>query len=258
MKRFLAILILAALLPAPAGAIIMRHDRDAARYRELAAKYPAVGALGDRVACTLIAPRWALGAAHTIENFFNPGSDPFVTFGQRRYRIDKIVIHPRRVRDAVDSDWDLVLLRLAEPVEGIAPVLLYDGTDEVDQIATLVGRGAAGPALPGATRTLGVAHAARNLVEGAFEHSLVFSFSPPPAGEDLEGVPGPSDSGCPALLEKDGKLYTIGVGAWGTETHDPAKSAYGSIDAFARVSAHRTWIVDTMAADPPSSIAMYG
>ncbi len=253
MKRLIVLL----LITLPAGAIIMRHDRDAARYRELGAKYPAVGALGDRVACTLIAPRWALGAAHTIEGYFNPANDPYVTFGERRYRIDKIILHPRRVRDAVDSDWDVVLLRLAEPVEGIAPVLLYDKQDEVDQIATLVGRGEAGSALAGATRQRGNVHGARNKVEGGFEHSLIFTFSRPPAGEDLEGVCGAGDSGGPALLEKGGKLYTIGIGAWGTGASDPAHGAYEAVDAFARVSSHREWIVETMAADPPSTIPMY-
>ena len=54
--------------------IVIRHDRDDEKYLTLGAKYPSVGYFQERVGCTLIAPRWAITAAHTIE-----GNPAFIT-----------------------------------------------------------------------------------------------------------------------------------------------------------------------------------
>lgn len=250
-------LVLVLFFALPLHAIIMRHDREPARYAALGANFPAVGMLGDQVTCTLIAPRWALSAAHTIEDWFNPMRAPFVRFASKRYDVDKVILHPQRVRGSVDSDYDVVLLHLTAPVEGITPVLLYDKSDEPDKIATIVGYGETGLGNTNARNERGKVLAANNKVEAVFEHSIVFTFDAPPAGLDLEGLPGSGDSGCPALLELDHKLYLLGVGSFNSGSEATA-STYGTIDGFARVSAHRKWIIDTMAADPPSSLPMFG
>jgi hypothetical protein len=252
-----ALALLPLLFAVPLNAIIMRHDREPARYAALGANYLAVGMIGDKVTCTLIAPRWALSAAHTVEDYFNPAGKPFVTFAGKRYEVDKIILHPKRVRGAVDSDSDVVLLRLREPVQDIAPVLLYERGDEPDKVVTIVGYGETGNGLTRERNPRGKVFAANNKVEAVFEHSIVITFDAPPAGLDLEGLPGAGDSGCPALLEENGKLYTVGVGSFNSGS-DATSSGYGTIDGFARVSAHRKWITDTMAADPPSTIPMFG
>ena len=51
-------------LPLPAGAILIRPDRDDAEYLELATRYPASIALPAGGEGVLIAPRWVLTAAH--------------------------------------------------------------------------------------------------------------------------------------------------------------------------------------------------
>ena len=247
----------------PAESIVRRHDRDEAAYVALGNPYgDVVGDLGGRVACTLIDPRWALGAAHTIEDYFSPGRLPVVSFGGREYQIDKVIIHPRRVRGAVDSSTDLVLLRLSEPVSGVTPVSLYERDDEMGQVITMVGRGHTGTGLDRVCDTgigdRGVLQGAQNRVEASFEGSLIFTFDVPPDGLDLEGISGGGDSGCPALLEQDGTLYILGVGAFNTgSAEDSTACGYGTIDAFARVSVHRPWILETIAADPPSSLPFY-
>jgi hypothetical protein len=257
MRKIVIALTVVTLITSSARAIIMRHDREPARYAALGARYPAVGMLNDQVTCTLIAPRWALSAAHTIEDYLNPVKAPFVTFAGRRYFIDKAIIHPNRVRGAVDSSADLVLLRLREPVEGIAPALLYENDDEPDKIATIVGFGETGDGLRGPNGERGKPFGAMNKVEAVFENSLIFTFDAPPAGLDLEGIPGPGDSGCPALLEDHGKLYVLGVASFNSGSKGTA-SRYGTVDGFARVSTLRKWIVETMAADPPSTVPMFG
>lgn len=255
MRRALITLVVLAL---PAHGIVMRHDREPERYRALAAKYPAVCTVGGQVACTLVAPRWVLTAGHTVEEYFNPGGTPFVTFGTTRYDVDKMIVHPKRVLRAVDSDYDLALLHLTRPVEGITPVLLYEGTDEPEKIVTIAGPGAVGTGQNTNKRERpGAIYAARNKIEGAFEHSLIMTFSAPPDGEDLEGVAGAGDSGCPALFERDGKLFVLGVGSWNSGS-EGTESTYNTIDAFARVSSHRQWISETIASDPPSTIRLFG
>lgn len=74
------------------GAIVIRHDRDDALYKALAAKYKAVGQVGRGGEGVLIRPLWVLTAAHVAESL-----GPFarhVTFGDERYEIVKVVLHP--------------------------------------------------------------------------------------------------------------------------------------------------------------------
>jgi hypothetical protein len=255
--RAFAAVLLALGSASSAKAIIMRHDREAARYAALGRKYTAVGFLGQSVTCTLVAPRWALGAAHTVEDHLDARSKLTVVFKGKTYAIDKIILHPKRVRGSVDSSADLVLLHLASPAEGTAPVALYDRDDEPGKIVTIAGYGETGTGLTGGTGERGQLLGAMNMVEAAFEHSLVFTFDPPPGGLELEGLPGPGDSGCPALLEENGKVFLVGVGSFNSGSDETA-SRYGTLDGFARVSAHRQWITETIDSDPPSSIPMFG
>src|SRR5262245_44915243 len=163
-------LILAVAFYSEARGIIIRHDRDDAKYLALGAKFPAVGHLGGAVECTLIAPKWALGAAHTVEDYFSPGSKPFVIFGGKRYDIEKMILHPARLKGTADSAADLVLLKLAAPVAGIAPVLLYEKDDEPGKIITIVGRGKTGTGLTGPVGEKGtVPRGATNRIEAVFE-----------------------------------------------------------------------------------------
>lgn len=259
MRTASALVLLLLWLADGAGAIVVRHDRERAAYAELGARYRAVvGHLGGQVACTLIAPRWALGAAHTVEESFNPARPPFVLFDGRRYEIDKIILHPRRVQGTVDSSADLALFRLRTPVEGVEPVELYNRDDEPGKAVIVVGRGATGTGLTGDTEPRGELLGAQNRIEAVFEGSLVLTFDPPPSGAELEGIGGAGDSGGPLLLVEDGRPMLVGVGSFNSgDRADHSAGRYGTLDAFARVSAHRAWIVDTMASDPPSSLPIF-
>lgn len=256
MRKFAFVLLLAA---APiASAIVIRHDRATERYAA-GTRFPAVGFLGRSVTCTLIAPRWLIGAAHTIEDHVDAVSKLTVVLADKTYMIDKIVIHPDRVHGAVDSAADLGLMRLATPVTDVEPVTLYTAEDEPGKVATIVGYGEIGNGLTGATGPRGTPHAAQNTIEATFENSLVFTFDRPPAGLDLEGIPGPGDSGCPAFIEQEGKLRLAGVGSFNTGSDaDHTASHYGTLDGFARVSTRVAWIRKTIADDPPSTVPFYG
>ncbi len=238
-----------------AFAIILRHDVDEARSIALAAKYPAAGSLQEQVGCTLIAPLWAVTAAHTVESN-PPFINYYVVFGGTRYEVEKIIIHPGRVRDAVDSDNDIALLKLKRPVAGIAPALLYEKDDEAGKLVTLVGNGKSGTGLTGPVgEKMKVAHAATNRIEAVFEHSLVLTFDAPPGGTELEGIGGPGDSGGPMFYEEGGKLYLIGVSSFNSgDPADKTNGRYHTLDGMCRISTKHKWIQEIIAADPPDTM----
>lgn len=254
LSRCLAFIIIC-LAASTAFAIIIRDDVDEAKSIALGAKYPAVGHLNEQVGCTLIAPRWAVTAAHTVEGN-PPFTNYYVMFGGQRYEVEKIITHPGRVREAVDSSNDIALLKLTKPVEGIAPALLYDKDDEVGKLITLVGRGKLGTGLTGPVgEKPRVAHAATNRVEAVFENSLAVTFDAPPGGTELEGIGGPGDSGGPAFYEQDGKLYLLAVSNFNSgDFADNTVGRYHTLDGMCRISTKRKWILDTIAADPPDSM----
>jgi hypothetical protein len=236
MKPTIIALIFFTILASPSQAIIIRHDRDDARYLELGSRYPAVCLVGRDGEGTLIAPLWVLTAAHVAADI--PANSMTVTF-DREYRIENIVIHPEwRDRGA----HDLALIRLQEPVSGIEPVSIYTSTDEVGKIVTFVGRGDTGTGLTGPRVMDRKKRGATNKIESADERWLYFTFDDPPAATDLEGISGPGDSGGPALLEKDGKLYTLGVSSWGRPGKQ-GRGTYGAGEGYTRVSKYAQWIM---------------
>ncbi len=235
--------------------IIIRHDRTEEQYIDLGSKFQVVGFFQNRVSCTLIAPQWALTAAHTVEGN-PPFIDYFVMFGGKRYEVEKIIIHPSRRSGAVDSSADMALLKLKERVVGIQPALLYEGDDEYGKKIIIAGYGDTGTGLTGPVAGVrGKLRAATNEIEWVLENSIMFTFDAPPLGTDLEGMSGPGDSGGPALYEENGKLFIMGVGSMNTGKPGPKFQlpSYWSWEGYARISTRRTWLMDTIKADPPTN-----
>lgn len=234
--------------------IVIRHDREDAQYLALGAKYPQSGFFQERVGCTLIAPNWAITAAHTVENS-PPFTNYFVMFGGKRYEVEKIITHPARIKDTVDSSADIALLKFKEPVKVIAPALLYDKQDEAGKPIVLVGYGKTGTGLTGETSEKGKQRGATNEIDGTLENSLILTFDAPPFGTDLEGIGGSGDSGSPAFYEENGKLYLIGINSFNSGNSKAATvGKYLTFDGYARVSTRRKWILETIKNDPPNSL----
>ena len=240
MKTTIIALIAFMTLASPSQAIIIRHDRDDARYIELGSRYPAVCFVGRDGEGTLIASDWVLTAAHVAAGI--PKNSMKVTF-DREYRIEKIIIHPGW-RDGGPND--LALIRLSEPVSGIKPVSVYTATDETGKIITFVGRGDTGTGLTGPRVMDRKKRGATNKVEAADERWLYFTFDDPQTATDMEGISGPGDSGGPALLEKDGNLYTLGVSSWGRRGEN-GRGTYGAREGYTRLSQYAQWIAEQLA-----------
>ncbi len=237
-KAWVAVVLLCGVLIS-AGAVVIRHDRDDAKYLALGAKYPQVGVIGRAGDATLIAPQWALTAAHVARGA-RAGA---VTFAGVEYPIAERILHPQW-RDG--GPHDVGLLRLAQPVTGITPMALYEKSDEAGKVAILVGHGGTGTGEIGPRGEDGKKRACTNRVESADENWITFRFDEPPSATDLEGIPGPGDSGGPSILEVNGVPYVAGVSVWGQPGKN-GRGTYGAMDGSTRVSTHLKWLRSAMA-----------
>lgn len=233
---------------ADAGAIIRRHDREDTRYVELAAKHSAVTRLGGGTA-TLVDPRWLMTAGHVAANL-SP-FDRTVRFKGRSYAIENVVIHSKSPMRNRLKRVDLALIKLAEPVHGVAPVSLYDKDDEKGQTVVFVGPGMYGDGLTGPQSDDGKMRAATNTVADVLENYITFKFDAPPDGTEMEGISGPGDSGGPALLEVDGRTLILGVSSTNDDAGAAGPCRYHSTEFYARVSTALEWVHTTLASSVP-------
>jgi hypothetical protein len=221
----------------PALAVVIRHDRTDADALAAGAPFDAVGRVDPDGGCTLIAPRWAVTAAH-VARPLRPGAQ--VSFGDLASTVSRVVLHPdSESPPGMPPEVDLALLELSPPVEHVEPVSLYRGTAEQGATMTIVGYGDFGPAGVPLHRGDGRRRAVTNVVHDAGPRRLFMRFDRPPDGTPLEGVGGPGDSGGPALIQEGGTWRLAGVSS---ASMDGRPGQYGVVDVYTRVSAYVAWI----------------
>ncbi len=139
------------------------------------------------------------------------------------------------------------MLKLGASVTGIDPIALYRESDELGKRITFVGWGDTGTGMSGPEGADGTRRGVHNVVSSVNNDWIHFLFDAPPEGDDLEGISGPGDSGGPALLEVDGQLFILGVGSSNDDFGQGIPACtYGTTEIYARVSAHRAWIEETI------------
>lgn len=252
--RSTLLIMCAGVASSPIEAIVVRHDADDAAFIELAQRFPAVanvrcadGSCGLGAESTLIDPRWLVTAAHVAAEL-RPGDTAEI--GGTTYPIERIALHPDW-HSTTDIRVDIALVRLAQPVTGVAPVPLYSGSDEVGMPVVFVGRGGTGTGLTGPVTEDLKLRAATNSVESVVDGSLLrFRFDAPgdPDVTELEGISGPGDSGGPAFVERDGRVLLIGVGVGqNARPADGKRGHYKVLEIYTRVSAFVGWMEATLA-----------
>jgi hypothetical protein len=240
LARGLAILSIAT-LALPAGAIVIRHDRDDARYLELGSRYTAAVKVLPDGAGVLIAPDWVLTAGHVVRGVSR--RSPRIVINGREHEVARAFVHP---------DWlemgphDVGLFQLRQQVTDVTPVVLHAAGDEVGQVVTFVGTGDTGTGRTGPHAADGKKRGATNTVDAVDDDWIYFTFDEGDDATDLEGVSGPGDSGGPALVNVDGQLRTIGVSVF-SDGKGRGPGRYGVGEVYARVSTHRDWIESVIA-----------
>ena len=273
MKRFLLFaMLLAGSLPA--GAIVIRHDVDDAGYRIASSEFPALVDMPGEGHGSLIAPQWAVTAAHTLPR--HAELKQVVINGLPR-EVERVIVHPgyRTLPQALidqatvsgeamlivvflASSDDIALIKLSQPVTDVAPVARYQRDDEAGQIIKLIGKGATGtgdnghdPSGPNRTEL----RRAFNKASSAYDRWLCYVFDAPPSALPLEGVLGNGDSGGPALIQSGDQWLLAGLGSWkvvqgNVLTARPGR--YGQVACNVRMSHYADWIDSVMSA-PPSA-----
>jgi Trypsin len=218
----------------PAGAILIRADRDDAEYIELASRYasavPLGAAAGEGV---LVAPRWVLTAAHRAQAIEDTKPRPRLRIGKRDYGIQSVFVRPQWIRGGTN---DIALLLLDRAVSGVEPTPLYRESDESDQGVVIVGHGASGkiggPELARDAR----ARAAINTVNRVEPRRIGLRLKKGDDASDLQGAITPEETGSPAYIETKAGLFVAGI-AIGTDDE---------WQNYARVSFYVPWIEGVM------------
>jgi len=234
---------------------------------ELAAEaaYASVGKLnrsGDITSGVLIDPYFVLTAAHVVLNA--PANGFIFTIGNFDYT------SAGYTASGVD---DLAIIQLASPVLNVTPALLYTGSAEVGQLATLVGFGEGGLGSTGATTARGTKRAATNLISATQDVGLgtttgrmllydfdsgipQHSYFSPFTQTSQEGMIAAGDSGGGTFATINSLSYLIGIHAGVWSDGDGFAADYGDAGGDVRVSTASPFIQSVV--PEPSSIACLG
>ena len=230
----------AVLLPAAAGAIVIRDDVADAVHLNLGVAEENVGKLlaRRRLDCTatLIAPGWALTAAHCLTDM----SRVRLEFEGQNVAARSWYVH-KRWNNNERRGYDIGLIRLRTPVVGVTPATLYRGSDEVGQVGRIVGYGDHGDGQIGANDFDAQRRTAYNDIDAvAFAAGrpsvLVTDFDAPgdPGVLANEGTTAPGDSGGPLFIG----TAIAGITSWGSSDY----STYGDLARYTRVSSFANWV----------------
>ncbi len=225
-------------LCAPARGLVGRHDRKDEALLALGQRFPATGRIDPDGSCTLVAPTWIVTAGH-VAHQIRPGVHS-VYFGTKKYTVKRVVMHPDcKPSGHRPPEVDLALIELADPVKDVTPAALYRKNDETGKSIIVAGYGDLGDGTSRPRFTDGKLRAATNVIDSVRPARILFDFSKPPAGTDLEGVSGPGDSGGPAFVEIDGRPLLIGVSS---AAMNGKPGRYGVTEVYTRISAFAPWI----------------
>jgi hypothetical protein len=250
LKLIKTILPLGWLIASSAYAIVIRHDVEDKQYLALGEEYSQSVAYIGGCAATLVDVNWVLTAAHCLkgkeDNLF------FVKHNDSQYRIEKIFIHPKFDRKN-DEIYDAALVQLKDAIEIGKPALLYQGYNENGQAVIFVGRGTYGNGKDGLIRDDYKERGATNTVDMVNEHVIGFTFNPPPKSTVLEGISSRGDSGGPAFIELDDKLFVIGVSSYQV-SKGYKEGHYGVGEYYTRVSSLYPWLKKVINNSPAPNI----
>jgi hypothetical protein len=194
--------------------------------------YAAVGkvgdANGDKATGTLIAPQYALVAAHSVANV--PTAQVTFTVGGVTYDVDEVFIHPAYLSELSGQDGasDIAILKLASAVTNVAPAKLIDAAPSVGEFLNLVGFGTKFGSEYGIKR-VGSTPNVDQLNPTTFRWTYRHAY-------ETNSTQG--DSGAPLFLTYGGAEYVAGIVSGGRNE----SASFGDVAVNTRVDAFLPWI----------------
>jgi hypothetical protein len=182
----------------------------------------------------LVARQWVVTAGHATQGYLL--NEVWVRGKQRK--VAQLILYPgfrgeyTSLKEAAQNptlkNWpsieskllavhDIALIKLAEPVDDVAPVMLYRGSQEQGKIAEILGKGATGNGTHGQSLHSphrGKLRRAYNRISHAHEQWLDYQFTCNGAAPLLEGAFGDGDSGGPVLIKSGHQWQLAGLSDW--------------------------------------------
>jgi secreted trypsin-like serine protease len=188
--------------------------------------------------CTLIAPDWALTAAHVVHNLTSAS----VVTDAGRHRVDRIFIH-REWAD-VYAEHDIALVHVAKPFELKRYPALTDGSEQLGSVVAAAGYGVTGRLSQGYERGDFEIRAGTMRLTGMERSVYVCQIRR--AGSPLPYCIAPGDSGGPLWgTAADGRTVVIGVNSYTAKAGQaPVRSRVGEESGHTRVSLYQDWIAE--------------
>lgn len=239
-----AALIFVLALPAAAGTIEdsvpdSRYVEYGRAFSTYTARFKGTAADGRTHSATavLIAPRWALTAAHVAE-----GCDGVtLTYGDRSQSIAEVLVHPEWADKLGYAD---IALLQADADFGLTFYPPLSDGGEVGKVASVAGYGVTGPLSFGHMLADGKLRAGTQRVDRIERNCLICDLTR--RGSVLEYGIAPGDSGGPLFV--DGKL--AGINSYTASPRSYTRSQYGEESGHTRVAMYREWIRGVVDANP--------
>ncbi|MAA93324.1 MAG: trypsin [Rheinheimera sp.] len=253
-----------------ASAIVVRHDIDDSKYRVHADELPALADMPGVGHGVLIAPQWVITAAHAITW---QSEIKQITVGGIPRAVERIKVHPgynappKQLLEQALSTWDwtlfrlllassddIALVKLAQPINDISPVTVYNRSNEFGQIVKIIGKGATGNGMSGyesSSPHRTELRRAYNKVSSADGRWFCYVFDNPADALPLEGGSGSGDSGGPVLIEVETEWLLAGLTSWSDlQSTNRTPGRYDQVSCNVRMSHYQEWIESVIAVQP--------